>query len=222
MALALLRLALIAGGSWSNGTNCGSQARNANNSRLNVNANNGCQGQARIRGTWTTPAERQGHVPLAGSKIQDGGAARLVAKAKAWPSVLFSGVRCSPHDCRTTKAVRRKTALPGDYQKEGPLLHADVDLQKEKALHTRNAFQSKLYCGAGYFIQPRLMPMNTKATKKTPTTITLATPIFICCLLVRKLSALRALDQVNSVCGQTCADDCKAYPYSHLLFLPCE
>ena len=41
--------ALLAGGNWGNGANCGSRCRNANNSRLNVNANNGCQGQARIR-----------------------------------------------------------------------------------------------------------------------------------------------------------------------------
>ena len=55
--------ALLAGGNWSNGTNCGSRARNANNSRLNVNANYGCQGQARIRGRReATPAERHGHV----------------------------------------------------------------------------------------------------------------------------------------------------------------
>lgn len=42
--------ALQAGGTWANATNCGSRARNANNSQLNVNANIGCQGQARIRG----------------------------------------------------------------------------------------------------------------------------------------------------------------------------
>ena len=42
--------ALLAGGTWGNATNGGSRARNANNSQLNVNANIGCQGQARIRG----------------------------------------------------------------------------------------------------------------------------------------------------------------------------
>mgnify|MGYP003571247472 CR=1 FL=1 len=35
---------LKAGGNWNNSTNCGSRSRNANNTRSNVNANNGCRG----------------------------------------------------------------------------------------------------------------------------------------------------------------------------------
>ena len=42
---------LKAGGNWNNESNCGSRTRNANNSRSNVNANNG--GRRRIRGVTT-------------------------------------------------------------------------------------------------------------------------------------------------------------------------
>lgn len=35
---------LSAGGNWNNSSSCGSRARNANNSRSNVNANNGGRG----------------------------------------------------------------------------------------------------------------------------------------------------------------------------------
>lgn len=41
---------LIAGGNWSNGANCGSQSRNANNYRWNTNANIGCRFATRIQG----------------------------------------------------------------------------------------------------------------------------------------------------------------------------
>ena len=41
--------ALLAGGNWSNGTNCGSRCRHAGNSRLYVYANYGCRGRARSR-----------------------------------------------------------------------------------------------------------------------------------------------------------------------------
>jgi len=41
--------ALLAGGSWSSGTSCGSRARHANHSRLSVTTNGGCRGRARSR-----------------------------------------------------------------------------------------------------------------------------------------------------------------------------
>lgn len=41
--------ALLAGGSWSNGTSCGSRARNGHSSRLRVLAHIGCRGRARSR-----------------------------------------------------------------------------------------------------------------------------------------------------------------------------
>lgn len=45
---------LIAGGNWNNAADCGSQSRNANNVRSNVNANIG--GRRSIRGkVWSTP-----------------------------------------------------------------------------------------------------------------------------------------------------------------------
>ena len=40
-------IALIAGGNWNNGANCGSRSRNANNVRSNVNANIGGRGSIR-------------------------------------------------------------------------------------------------------------------------------------------------------------------------------
>lgn len=43
--------ALLAGGHWSFGTNCGSRHRDANDSRLYVSANYGCRGRARSRAT---------------------------------------------------------------------------------------------------------------------------------------------------------------------------
>ena len=43
--------ALLAGGSWGRGTNCGSRYRDANDSRLYVAANYGCRGRARSRAT---------------------------------------------------------------------------------------------------------------------------------------------------------------------------
>ena len=42
--------AIIAGGTWTSAANCGPRCRNCNNSRLNVNANNGARGRALIRG----------------------------------------------------------------------------------------------------------------------------------------------------------------------------
>jgi hypothetical protein len=41
--------ALLAGGSWSNGTSCGSRARTAHTTRLTVATNYGCRGRARSR-----------------------------------------------------------------------------------------------------------------------------------------------------------------------------
>ena len=37
------RPVLHAGGNWNNSSNCGSRARNGNDGRSNVNANNGCR-----------------------------------------------------------------------------------------------------------------------------------------------------------------------------------
>ncbi|MDR2475421.1 MAG: hypothetical protein LBD45_06145 [Bacteroidales bacterium] len=43
---------LLAGGNWNNATNCGSRARNANNSRANANANIGGQGRRHRGGAY--------------------------------------------------------------------------------------------------------------------------------------------------------------------------
>ena len=75
--------ALLAGGNWSNGANCGSRCRNANNSRLNVNANNGCQGQARIRGAMQLRLNSRAMSRTPWGKTQDGGAAGLVCLAES-------------------------------------------------------------------------------------------------------------------------------------------
>lgn len=82
-ALLFQRLgALLAGGHWANSANCGSRARNATNSRLNVNANYGCQGQARIRGAKQLRLNDKAMSRKPWGKTHDGGAAGLVCKAE--------------------------------------------------------------------------------------------------------------------------------------------
>lgn len=82
-ALLFQRLgALLAGGNWANSANCGSRARNATNSRLNVNANYGCQGQARIRGAKQLRLNDKAMSRKPWGKTHDGGAAGLVCKAE--------------------------------------------------------------------------------------------------------------------------------------------
>ncbi len=46
---------MIAGGNWSNGANCGSRSRNANNARSNANTNNGARGRA--DSCWVEPQD---------------------------------------------------------------------------------------------------------------------------------------------------------------------
>jgi hypothetical protein len=89
----VLFLVLLAGGNWSNGANCSSQARNANNARANANTNVGSQGRRHRDGR--VPTLRLDailcRVGLPTGKTQNREASLLVVSAETKATRFFQG-----------------------------------------------------------------------------------------------------------------------------------
>jgi len=149
----MLLVALLAGGNWTNSTNCGSRSRNANNARSNTDANNGRRRRIRRKGE-ATPAES---VTLSQGKIRKGEGFLLVVTAKARNFILsmrrygnlWERVIDRENVFRAYRKARRgKSALHGVQSFERNVernIDRAVQMLKDKTFHTSRYSEKIIY-----------------------------------------------------------------------------